>query len=61
VLLRDPLVARKYVREAIRKAPWAALRRFPRALLLASIPDAGLTEGRRRALLFLMGPAPAAR
>jgi hypothetical protein len=55
VMLEDPVVVRRYVREALRKAPWNALRRFPRALLLDCMADADLTPGRRGALELLLG------
>ena len=42
--------------QALRRLPWSALRRFPRTWLLACLPDADLTEGRRRALEFMLAP-----
>jgi hypothetical protein len=54
-LLTDPVVARKYTCEALRKAPWSALRRFPRAWLLACLQQASLPDGRRRALALMLG------
>jgi hypothetical protein len=54
-LLTEPVVARKYTCEALRKAPWHALRRFPRALLITSLPVANIPDGRRRALELLLG------
>jgi hypothetical protein len=54
LLLRDPAVARKYAHEALRKAPWSALRQFPRQWLLARLGEATLPEGRRRALEFML-------
>jgi hypothetical protein len=55
-LLRDPSVVRKYAHEALRKAPWTALRQFPRQWLLARLEEATLPEGRRRALEFMLRP-----
>ncbi len=54
-LLTDPVVTRRYTYEALRKAPWHALRRFPRALLLACLPLANVPDRRRRALELLLG------
>ena len=53
-LLTDPVVVRKYTLEALRKAPWSALRRFPRGWLIACLRDARLPDGRRRALELLL-------
>lgn len=53
-LLRDPDNAHKYTREALRKLPWSALRRFPRDWLLACLPVTPLPEGRKRALEFML-------
>jgi len=53
-LLSDPVVVGKYTRDALRKLPWSALRRFPRGWLIACLPQANLTEGRRRALEFML-------
>ena len=60
-LLTDPAVLRKYTAEALRKAPWSALRHFPRWWLIACLPNARLTIGRRQALEFMLdtGPHPA--
>lgn len=55
-LLTDPVVLRKYTCAALRSAPWSALSRFPRRWLLACLPQAGLPEGRRRAVEFMLGP-----
>jgi hypothetical protein len=61
-MVRDPAVARKYTDEALRKAPWSALRRFPRPWLLARLKESKLPEGRRRALEFLLeGPGAGGR
>ena len=64
VLLGDPIVARKYTREALRKAPWRALREFPRAWLLACLAECvameSLAAGRVRALRFMLGIEDAA-
>jgi hypothetical protein len=54
-LLTDPIVARRYTCEALRKAPWNALRLFPRDFLIASLPSANIHDGRRRALELLLG------
>jgi hypothetical protein len=54
-LLADPDVVRRYACEALRKAPWNALRSFPRGLLIACLPVANLSDGRRRALELLLG------
>jgi hypothetical protein len=59
--LRDPRVARKYTHEALRKAPWSAVRHFPRGWLVARMEDAQLPEGRRRALELLLGDGHALR
>jgi hypothetical protein len=55
-LLRDPKVVCKYTDLALRKAPWTALRLFPRGLLLARLDVAALPAGRRRALEFMLSP-----
>jgi hypothetical protein len=54
VLLTEPAVARKYTLEALRKAPWNALRQFPRLWLLECLPHARVPAGRRRALEFML-------
>jgi hypothetical protein len=54
-LLTEPVVVRRYTCEALRKAPWHALRRFPRSLLVEFLPLAGIPDGRRRALELLLG------
>ena len=53
-MLKDPAVARKYTLEALRVAPWPALRLFPRWWLLQCLDEAQLREGRRRALVFML-------
>lgn len=53
-LLDDPAVVRKYTQEALRKAPWSALRLFPRDWLLTCFAHAELPEGRRRALEYML-------
>lgn len=53
-LLTEPPVARKYTLEALRKAPWSALRQFPRWWLIACLPHAHLPEGRRKAVQFML-------
>jgi predicted RNA polymerase sigma factor len=55
-LLADAGAARKYTQEALRVAPWSALKEFPRAWLLACLRDAPLSRSRRRALEFLLEP-----
>ncbi len=59
-LLRDPAVLSKYTREALRKAPWNALARFPREWLLECMRDAPLSKERRVALDFLLDSPDAA-
>jgi len=54
-LLRQPAVARKYTAEALRRAPWRVLERFPRRWLLELLPGARVRPARRRALEFLLG------
>jgi len=54
MLLANPVVARKYTCEALRKAPWPVLRRFPRAWLLACLPHAHMRPSRRQALDLLL-------
>ncbi|MBI5480137.1 MAG: hypothetical protein HY906_14825 [Deltaproteobacteria bacterium] len=56
-LLADPAVVEKYAREALKRAPWSALRRFPRSLLLECLPGAELPDVRRKALELLLGDA----
>lgn len=56
-LLEDPAVARKYTDEALRKASWNALRRFPRWWLLERLPAVALREGRRKALELMLSDA----
>ncbi len=53
-LLADPVVARKYTCEALRKAPWSALRLFPRIWLLACLQHAKVRPGRLQALDLLL-------
>jgi hypothetical protein len=57
-LLREPVVARKYTMEALRKAPWSVLRRFPKAWLVECLPHARLRPSRARALWFLLDDEP---
>jgi hypothetical protein len=54
-LLSDAAVLEKYTMEVLRKAPWPVVREFPRELLLGCLDKAPLTEGRRRALRFMLG------
>jgi hypothetical protein len=60
-LLTDVVVVRKYTHEALRRAPWSALRRFPRDWLVSCIEGARLPDGRRRALEFMLRLDEAAR
>lgn len=53
-LLQKPDVARKYTREAMRKAAWPLLREFPRDWLLECLPDVAAPPGRLDALRFLL-------
>jgi hypothetical protein len=53
-LIRNPEVACKYTREALRKASWPILRLFPKDWLRQCIPDARLPQGRAAALAFLL-------
>ncbi|MCU0725792.1 MAG: hypothetical protein MUE73_08395 [Planctomycetes bacterium] len=53
-LLEDPAVARKYTREALRVAPWSALREFPADWLRECLPKARVREARIRAIEFLL-------
>lgn len=53
-LLADPAVAGKYMRDALRKLPWSALRQSPRDWLMTCLRHAQLPEGRRRALEFML-------
>jgi hypothetical protein len=53
-LLKKPAVLRKYTIQALRTAAWPILREFPKAWLLTCLPDAGLREGRERAIRFLL-------
>ena len=50
-LLTDPVVVHRYICEALRKAPWNALRGFPRTLLIACLPLANVPDGRRRGMV----------
>lgn len=54
-LLEDPEVARKYTREALRKAAWPLLREFPREWLVECLPGVRLRAGRLDALRFMLG------
>jgi len=54
MLLRNPDVVRKYTMEALRKASWPILRRFPAGWLLECLDEAHLTPSRRRAVTFLL-------
>ena len=53
-LLKDADVMRKYTMEALRIAPWSALRKFPADWLLRCLPDAHVRPGRARALVYLL-------
>lgn len=57
-LLEDPLVVRRYVREALARAPWSVLSHFPRALLKRALAQERLRPERRRALEFLLEERP---
>lgn len=57
-LLEDEYTARKYTRLALERAAWAILREFPRDWLAQCLEEAAMRQGRRRALLFLMGIVP---
>jgi len=52
--LTDPVVARKYTMEALRKAPWQVLRLFPRPWLDTCIQEASLPPSRLKALAFML-------
>lgn len=54
-LLQNPDVARKYTREALRKAAWPLLREFSRDWLLECLPGVTARPGRIDALRFLLG------
>lgn len=58
-LLRNPAVARKYTREALRKGAWPIVRAFPRWWLLACLEELPLRAGRRAALEFMLDEPPA--
>lgn len=47
---------RKYTCEALRTAPWPALKEFPRPWLRACLDQVEIREGRKRALEFLLSP-----
>ena len=53
-LLKDADVMRKYTMEALRIAPWSALREFPADWLLHCLPDARVRPTRARALVYLL-------
>ena len=53
-LLEDPRVARKYTDEALRRAPWSAVRAFPRMWLEERLRAVELPPGRRSALEFML-------
>ena len=52
--LPDPVVARKYTLEALRKAPWQVVRLFPRPWLASCLKQAQLPPSRRKALEFML-------
>jgi hypothetical protein len=54
-LLMNSDAARKYTVAALRHAAWPVLCLFPVAWLRECLADAQVTEGRRQALLFLLG------
>lgn len=53
-LLKNPDVARKYTREALRVAPWSVLREFPRFWLNSMMKEANIRLERARALNFML-------
>lgn len=55
-LLSTPTTLRKYTAIALRIAPWPVLRLFPAWWLLECMEAADLSDGRRRALYFLLPP-----
>ncbi len=55
-LLSRPEVARKYTLLALSKCAWPILRQFPRQWLVMNLESAPMSEGRRRALRFLLTP-----
>ena len=60
-LLTRPAAARKYTIEAIKRAPWSVIRRFPRSWLEECIAGADIRPGRRKALEFMLCALPASR
>lgn len=54
-LLVTPAIARKYTREALKRLAWPGLRQFPRDWLRVCLDETPLPEGRRRALVFMLG------
>lgn len=55
-ILARPNALRKYTVEALRRAPWQVLSKFPREWLLECLDEASLRPGRRAALLFMLTP-----
>lgn len=53
-LLRNPDVARKYTREALKVAPWSVLREFPRPWLISVMKETSIRAERARALDFML-------
>ena len=54
-LLEKPAAARKYTKEALKRAPWSLIREFPLSWLKECMQDADLKPGRRKALEFMLG------
>lgn len=57
-MLEDEYTARKYTRSALERAAWAVLREFPRDWLIQCLEETSMRQGRRRALMFLLGVTP---
>ncbi len=57
-LLEDEYTARKYTRLALERAAWAILREFPRDWLIQCLEKMPMRQGRRQALMFLLGVMP---
>lgn len=55
-ILSRPDALRKYTVEALRRAPWQVLSKFPGDWLLECLDAAALRPGRRAALLYLLAP-----
>jgi len=57
-LLSSEAVARKYTRRALEVAAWQVLKQFPRGWLIDCLEEVRLSDGRLRALRFLLGLDP---